>query len=431
MRRWRLFFAIPASVLQLYLPGAGIGGFMPPLALLGGLALWPEFIRGIRILVKWPPTLILAIILLTYIVSLLWSVDIRMGMRAIIYLWVFLAIFAAIVLQLRRNERVVWNLLNITVLLAIMEAVLVIAFRISPDLEMVFLHSDLARLFINPNVIDVLFTDGQNNVLDPAKAGGFFTNGNVAGAYLWIMAMVSFLLGEWKRLRLMYLSSVFLLVAALFTGSKVVILLIAVLTPVVFMPIFWHSRKRAPAFVIMILMIGLVSSLGILASLLFGDYHDIAQTSLLQKSDSAFDIRIQIWQYGIQAFPNSPILGQGFGGWQQEYPRYAEFVGISKNYPPHNTWIYLWSQGGLLAALMGVGFVLSVVICGVRNLTHRTHMKSVSISVAMLAAYCWVFVHGMGTNFGLIGEEHMVPVLAVLLALVCAANGNRKARQVI
>tara|TARA_B100000678_G_scaffold285561_1_gene288866 strand:+ start:78 stop:1373 length:1296 start_codon:yes stop_codon:yes gene_type:complete len=431
MRRWRLFFAIPASVLQLYLPGAGIGGFMPPLALLGGLALWPEFIRGIRILVKWPPTFMLANVLLTYVVSLVWSVDIRIGIRAIIYLWVFLAIFAAVVLQLRRDERVVWSLLNITVLLAIVEAVLVVVFRISPDLEMVFLHSDLARLFINPNVLDVLFTDEQNNVLDPAKAGGFFTNGNVAGAYLWIMAMVSFLLGRCKRLHLMYLSAVFLLVSALFTGSKIVIILIAVLTPAAFMAMFWHSRKRVTAFVIMTLMIGLVSSLGVLVSLLFSDYHDIAQTSLLQKADSAFDIRIKIWQYGVQAFPNSPILGQGFGGWQQEYPRYAEFVGISKNYPPHNTWIYLWSQGGLLAAVMGLGFVLSVVICGTRNLTHRTHMESVAISVAMLAAYCWVFVHGMGTNFGLIGEEHMAPVLAILLALVCAVNRNRNARQVI
>jgi len=34
----------------------------------------------------------------------------------------------------------------------------------------------------------------------------------------------------------------------------------------------------------------------------------------------------------------------------------------------------------------------------------------------------WLFAHGFGENFGLIGEQHQMIVLAVMLGLCLAAN---------
>lgn len=424
-RQWRLFFAVPVSVLQLYLPGAGIGGFMPPLALLGGLALWPEFIRGIQILLRWPPTLMLIGILLMYGFSLLWSVDVRMGFREIIYLWVFLAIFSAIVLQLRRDERVVWRLLALTVLLAMVEALLVVFFRVNPSLEMVFLHSDLARLFVNPNVLDVLFTTGMNNVLDPVKAGGLFVNGNVAGAYLWLIAMVAALLGSRKKNRSMFVVSGFILIAAFFTGSKTVLLLAALLIPTLLVMLFWNSRMRAVWFAIFFLTIGVIGAAGLLSSQFVDRPSVETHGSLFEQSDSALSTRVKIWGYAFQAFCETPFLGQGFGGWQQSYSNYAGSFNEYQVFPPHNTWIYLWSQSGLLSAMFGMAFVILVVRFGVRWLS-SLHSQRIMVMVSMLGAYIWTFVHGMGTNFGLVGDAHMTPILAVLLALAYSCIDERR-----
>lgn len=424
-RQWRLFFAVPVSVLQLYVPGSSIGGFVPPLALLGGLSLWPEFIRGGKILLRWPPTLMLVGIMLMYGLSLAWSVDIRMGMRSLIYFWVFLAIFSAIVLQVRRDEKIVKRLLNVAVLFAVIEAFLVILFRMNPRLEMIFFNTDIAQVFINPNVLDELFSEGKNNVLDPSKSGGFFVNGNVAGAYLWIMTMVALLLGKWDKKPLMYVVSAFILMATLFTGSKIVIFLVSVLMPIVLIAMLWNYRMRAPLFSMTVLTIGIIGCSGLMADQLFSSVSVLEKNNLLQQTDSAFDMRIKIWGYGKQVFSQAPLLGQGFGGWQKGYPQYAEAVGISKNYPPHNTWLYIWSQGGLFAAIMGVIFVLVVIKYGVSGLTINENNIRSWVSVSMLGAFIWTFSHGMGTNFGLVGDVHMMPMLSMLLALVYVASSKK------
>ncbi|GAB2724597.1 hypothetical protein GCM10027172_18660 [Halomonas garicola] len=407
---------------------------MPPLALLGGLALWPEFLHGVRSLYRWPPVLMLLGVLMAYGLSLLWSTDLRLGVRSIVYLWVFLAIFSAVVLQLEKDERVAWQLLSLTVLFAAIEAGVVIAFRISPELEATFLDSNFAQLFINPNTLEALYTTGRNNVLDPEKSGGFFTNGNVAGAYLWIMAMASSMLAVCKRKRSMYVLSSFFIVAAYFSGSKAVVLLFPVLATIVLITIAWHLSSRPPFLIKGFLMVGIVIVLGLIGPQLIT--HNTAeqteqteQEDFLQQSESTLGIRLLVWRYGAEAFLEKPFLGQGFGGWQQGYSSYAESVGIKDSFPPHNTLIYLWSQGGILALLFGFAFMLFVTISGLQQIL-KGQPQSSGIAVIMLGAFAWTFIHGMGTNFGLVGDIHMIPILATLLAFSCSMSNKNLVRKI-
>jgi O-antigen ligase len=419
-RRVRLFFAVPLSVLQIYLPGSGIGGFMPPLALLGGVALWPEFIRGLKILSRWPPTLILLGIMLSYAVSLLWSVDVRMGVRAIVYLYVFLAIFSAVFIQIRRQEDVVFELLLLTVLIALVEAALVVVFRVNPFLELAFLHSDIARWFISPNVLSVLFTTGRNNVLDPTKAGGLFTNGNVAGAYLWIMAMTSLVLAR-RCGRWMYGIFFVMLIGAYFTGSKSVVILVSLLAPVALVSLVLRSKFRIVWLMLGFLIIGSLGAIAVVAPQLESSGAHEKSSSFIHRSNSTLDVRVKIWGYALEAFPEHPLRGQGFGGWQQGFPAYAASIRIPGRVPPQNTLIYLWSQGGLIAAALGGLFMVWVVMFWLRSMMLERNRDS-KLAMAGGLSFAFVFAQAMGTNYSLVGEAHMIPVLASLLALGYAVS---------
>ncbi|EOM1330407.1 polymerase, partial [Enterobacter hormaechei] len=51
-----------------------------------------------------------------------------------------------------------------------------------------------------------------------------------------------------------------------------------------------------------------------------------------------------------------------------------------------------------------------------------TNNEQKNIGFSFLMVLSWLFAHGFGENFGLIGEQHQMIVLAVMLGLCLAAN---------
>jgi O-antigen ligase len=436
-RHWRLFLAVPLSVFQVYVPGLEIHGYPPPLALLGALALWPEFLKEWRLLLRWPPTLMLVGILLLFCISLCWSVDLRLGVRAIVYLWAFLAIFCAFMIEARENEPRALSLLAWTIAFALIEVALVIVCRLSPELESAFLHSQLAQWFINPNSLHALYGSEPNNVLAPSKAGGFFLNGNVAGAYLAMLAATTLGMGIKSRNRWLLGAAMLLLLSVYFSGSKAAIILVFILSLAAMMVVAVKLRPRRWWLpLIMVLQVLVYTGLqsyathgggGLVDRSSFERHEAQEGGGIIDRSRSTLNIRLKIWGYGLKVFPEHALLGQGFGGWQQGFPQYAKLVGIGPGFPPHNTLIYLWSQGGLLAALFGLGFMLFVVGYGVQLLV-KAKGRDLGVVLAVLAPFLLTFIHGLGTNFGLVGEMHITPLLAALLALAYVISGKEAGR---
>lgn len=349
-----------------------------------------------------------------YCLSLLWSVDVRMGLRAIIYLWVFLAIFSAVAIEAESGVDHVLTQLYWLLALAVVEATLVIVFRLSHGAASWFLHSHVAQWFVNENALKALYGNEPNNVLSPTKAGGFFLNANVAGAYLGMLSAVSY--GVWmlkKQLRFFILSLVFL-GAVYFSGSKAAIMIafILSLSVLTFFAVKVKDRKfLAWSLLVVFLPVSLFFGLHIHAQ------HLANNSAFVDNTVSTFDVRLKIWGYALRVFPEHAFIGQGFGGWQKGFPAYAESVGLRPGFPPHNTIIYLWSQGGLLAALFGIAFILWVLVFWMRLVIRMRDRRAAGFALAGGAAFCFIFIQGMGTNYGLLGEEHMIPVLASLLAL--------------
>ena len=419
-RRWRLFLAIPLSVFQGFVPWSRVAGVPIPLAYWGGLMLWPDLVVEFKRVVSWKPTAYLGAIALLYTVSLLWSPDPKLGLQPIGYFLQFLVIFAAVVIEGRRDPRTILRALAVTVAFGLIQAVAVVIFRVMPGLRYAYYLSSIARWFISPNVLDKLFTVGQNNVLDPAKSGGILVvDANDGSAYLGVLAFTALGLALHTRRRWLGIASAIMLGAIAFSGSKIGLIL-AVVLPVLALHIIslhyrqWRNRLRM--IMVAVAVGGVLAWLAPKAIQLGEGSGYRALSAFLSKSDATLSVREKIWTYGLEAFRRHPLLGQGFGGWQQDFPHYAAKVGIDVGLPPHNTYIYLWSQGTLLAALCGIAFTVAVLRTGWRQV-RDPRAQSIGLSLAMTMAFLWTFIHGMGNNSGLLGEVHMSPVLACLLAL--------------
>ena len=418
-RRWRLFLAIPLTVFQIFVPGIQVAGVPIPLAFWGGLMLWPEVVTEFRIIVSWKPTLYVLGIVLFYTVSLLWSPDRKLGLQPIGYFAEFLIVFAAVVTEGRRDEMLIIRLLIVTAAFSLIEALLVTVGLLSPGMKISFLLTPLAKWVITPNILDNLFTGSFNGVMDPTKSGGMFMNANVAATFLGVVACTTFGLALHLRRKWLGVLAGVLLGAIAFTGSKAGLIL-AVAVPLLalhFISIRYRAwRNRIRMTMAGIIILGIIGWLGPKAIQVGESSSYVALSVFAKKSDSSLSTRLEIWQYGAQAFMRHPFRGQGFGGWQENFPRYARKVGLSGGLPPQNTIIYLWSQGGALAALLGLALIYEVLKIGFRQ-TRNPDAPAFGLSLAMTAAFLWAFVRGMGSNFTLLGDVHMSPLLATLLAL--------------
>jgi O-antigen ligase len=128
--------------------------------------------------------------------------------------------------------------------------------------------------------------------------------------------------------------------------------------------------------------------------------------------------RLLIWKFAAREFERTPILGQGFGGWQRTFPAYADGRDLLATFPPHNSLIYMWSQAGLIAAASGIAVL--VWIGRALRRSYRADPASRPLVAATGVALTWLFLHSFFENYGLLGDEHMQPILALAVAMCLA-----------
>lgn len=414
----RFSIALTLSVLQLYI--FPIGDFYVSMAFAASLSLWPEALREAKRLLNKKIFIIAITLLATHAASILWSPDPRMGLRTIVYILPFFFIGCASYSIAIKDRVFIYKTLYATCLLMSIEAALVIIFRISPAIELSYLSSNLAGLFSGPNVIENLMSGAEaNNVFDPDKAGGLFVNGNTASTYLGMGAFTAYMVSKVRNSKLLLLIATILWLAVFFTGSKSGAMLALGLPIIAFAQTgylqFNSDSKTAVMKISALLLPVIIFSTTQLISLFTAD------SSFATNSMDTASIRFEIWDYAASAFFSSPIIGQGFGGWQIGYSAYAASIGIPSSFPPHNTLIYLWSQSGLLAAILGIAFIYYVMRLSYQ-LMRSPKQESKLLGTALGLVSGWLFIHGMGENIGLFGEQHQQPLLATLIGLAYASR---------
>ncbi|MFM0095246.1 O-antigen ligase family protein [Paraburkholderia nemoris] len=351
-----------------------------------------------------------AALVLVQVLSLLWAVDVRSGIRDIAYSFLFFFVFAASMHESKRNPRLVIQLIVAYSILTMIQSGLVIYFRLNPSVKIQYLQGHLAEIFTSPNTLIDLFGSEQNNVLDPAKSGGFEINANTGAAWIGMVGMVTIGLAIGLRRKLLFLVGLFHLTATFFSGSKAAAILVCALLALMCITVY-VSEKLTPSRLAVLLLIFIFIAVAGSILTTAGSSTDFGHAS----SDT-FDVRKLIWAHAASEFLKNPILGQGFGGWSESFHAYAWQQGITDRYPPHDTLIQLWSQSGLLAALLGAAF-MAAFSAEVLTLVRSGSRTAAWIGAGILCGFLFITMQGLGENWGLLGNLRMSPFLAVCLAL--------------
>lgn len=400
--RWRLMAALWLSLFQVYL--APIHGVYLSLAFICALMLWPEAIKQCRTLLAWWPSRLVIALLAVQTLSLCWSSDLSQGVRVVAFTLPFLTVLAATVAVVGEQEDMARVLLEGMIACALVEALLVVVMHLVPRWEAWFISSRIARVFISPNS----FSTGNMQV---PNWSGVLINPNAAAGYLGMSSFVAMATAVHYRSWWTGLVGGLLAVAVWFTGSEAGIILMFLLYGI------WGAVLTCRVKDIRLRRWGacLLVCCGVLALWLGNP----------AAARGSFDVRWRIWQYAVPAFREHPLMGLGFGGWQEFFPAYAAKAGVPSRFPPHNTLIYLWSQSGMFAVVLGVGFMASVLLEVWRMRTVRSWRFFVAPSGLALL---WYFTQQMGTNWGLLQERHMVPLVALLLGIVHTVNRRNDAK---
>ncbi len=350
--------------------------------------------------------------------SILWSPNLRLGARVLIYHLPFLFVALGMARLTRERPDMAMKIAKWALMIAGIEAVLVIIFRVSPAVEAAFLGSPAAAIFMSRNVVLEMQATGMMTVLDPAKAGGFFIHSNPASAFLGVCAVASwYVAGLTQSVALRWVAGLQFL-AVFFTGSKAGAMTAVFIVFLMGMLSLWQSRRIDPTKVVLLCFVGALA-----AALTPIAYERFVDSGFTRASMDTYASREFLWKFAGEQFWSHPLGGLGFGGWEQKVP----VIGRYKQLPPHNTIVILWAQSGLVAVFLGLAFAISLLSWSLRWLLRGNDTQRLAAQ-ALFASAIWLFVQSMGENFGFFGDEHMKPILAMLAGLLGGLTQAERAK---
>lgn len=400
-------FAIP----QIYL--IPIAGIYPSLCLLA--ALGPVFALK-QLPHLWQQSWFKAFIALFSIhaASLAWSPSPYIGLRQLVYFSPF-PIAACIGFAVAsKHTNYAKNVIGIALSLSVLQALLVMLFRVSPSIEAAFISSRLAGITTSPNVIAALFDGSPNNIFDATKAGGLFVNANTASAFLGFCSMLAWYLSANAGLKHLKAVAVINWAAVFFTGSKAGMILAVCVPSLTFALAVIRTRQIELKIATALFFLAAVATLLVP----FAVEHFL-DSGFVGATSSTLDVRQVIWSFAQQEFLKAPLQGMGFGGWEMQFPTFAWVNRVSPLYPAHNAFLITWGQSGLLAAASLLAFVLLYL-----RWTFRCQKLAdpfaASLSTGLFFGAFWFWGQAQGENFGILGEQHFTPLLGLLSGVLLA-----------
>jgi len=288
-----------------------------------------------------------------------------------------------------------------------------ILFFAFPSLEEAYFSDWISHVFVEPDSIRKLLTgDVLNNALSPDKAATLYINANVAAMFFGTAAWVAH--GNWRGTPWRWAVVVACAMGAIGTASRGGALGCAIsLAALAGLQV---TRARLGSVVVRVAAatVVLAGFTVVLAALQAGGFSRFGWTTV------SSDPRVLLWSAAVSLGTTHPVLGSGFGAWEEYWPRIARVVNLRPSFPPHNAYLYLWIIGGLAAAL-GFLWIAGAVLRTVRNLV-VTKQGNTGELLSLGAVVSWCWAQGAFENFFFL-DYRIGFLLAVLLGGLVARGG--------
>jgi len=299
--------------------------------------------------------------------------------------------------------------------LSLIPAIFTFIFFFHHDLNLRYITSPLAKLFINPNSIKLYLSD-TSHYLWNGKPITLNLNPNVTAGLLGIIAILAWGLAYLFQYKPFKYIATFLWFSVFLAGSTAASLL-NILIPIAGLWYYFCQHLRHPKWINRTSI--LISIVSILTGLLITTYtHPALHHFILNKLLS----RILLWKVTGTFASTHWLTGIGFGGWDSYYSDFIKNA-ASKHYqaglPPHNSIIQLFSESGIFALMFAILFII-LLIKNIFSYIRQVNKSEKIFGICLLAAFAWMFIQGLGENWRLLGDIRVQPLLATCYGMMMA-----------
>ena len=348
-------------------------------------------------------------LILVQAISLSWAFDPMIGVKDVSFSLAFAAVLGLLLTLAEDSPEQLLRAARIYCAIALAQSLMVICFRLLPSVEAAFWASPLGRLCISPGA---LIQDGgleNTNVTDPAKAGGVLLAANQAGAWSGSLGFMTLAVYDRGDRRRRWIAAIHF-VAMACSGSKASLGIAVGLSSILCLGWLFFSRAdaRVRALIWCLLLLLLLSVV------LFGAA-SISPMSYESNSKVALESRTIMWSFAQQVFLANIWPGLGYGGWHEQFYRVGEAArssGVNGNLAPHNLFLDLWVNNGLIAVCVAV-----YVIAAAYGTIIRGAGQNGSRTIFLVASLSFYLFQSLGENYVLFGVVYISPILALTVAL--------------
>ena len=228
------------------------------------------------------------------------------------------------------------------------------------------------------------------------RATGPFPQPNFLGLYIGPIALLCF--GQFiqyfksKKWLAIFYGIVFVLslTAAILARSDGTML--GMIIGLIFLGLYWRKSRRATIILVIIvtLIIFLVPS----------TRHFMMERLAFQKLSG--QLRLNIWQGAWAMIKDHPMLGVGLRNYQNLATQYQEFyyqpqtgqlISTETHHYPHNLFLAIWVELGLLGLLVFLAILIKFFIQG--HKTTKTNISTPLVTISIMAALIAIVAHGL------------------------------------
>lgn len=343
------------------------------------------------------------------LVSFQWSSDKGAWISSVVYGFLFfLGYFSTKSFRDRSgSESTLSRILYLFLIFACINAILVIIFRVLPEVESYFWSSGLMGLFKSPKrLVNIGFF--KPNVFDINKSGGVFDNANTGAAFnLLCFGATICLQNNLSRIRFFTFILLFSF-AILASGSKSAIAILLLMGGIMSLSIFLSKNKAIWQFFFGYFLIGVIA----FVLFFWGEITSFVNTSsFMAESLRTMTYRSILWDVAIQQIERHPYFGLGYGGWGDAIAPYKLMLS-GQTLPPHNSLISAWIDTGIIAP---ISITIIWLICFIKLLL--AYLKSPNVfQLGVMFSFVSVAAMSMGDTFSIFGNPNIAFPLGFLVA---------------
>lgn len=112
------------------------------------------------------------------------------------------------------------------------------------------------------------------------------------------------------------------------------------------------------------------------------------------------DARLTLWKDTIAIIKDYPLLGSGFGTFQDIYPQYSTLTDNLIYDHAHNDYLELFTDGGFAGIFLAAWFVLAVLWHGWKKLKARRDQYAILVGIGAISGIVAMLIHSV-TDFNM------------------------------